>query len=108
VKAVVPIRRGREEAAIKWLKQGVVGSEGLTQKLPSGKSVEESLLRLAKELNEDQDEAERLRAADRVFEHGFNPLEGGTAVPEPFPVFAQWVEVLPTDQIIAEEFRPET
>jgi hypothetical protein len=40
-----------------------------------------------------------------VFEHGFNPLSGGVRVnEEPYRVFSQWVEVLPTDQIVALEY----
>jgi len=39
---------------------------------------------------------------DRVFEHGFDPLAGGFIAQsaQPFAVFDQWVEVLPTDQIV--------
>jgi hypothetical protein len=43
--------------------------------------------------------------ADKVYENGFDPLAGGfVAQPsEPFEVFDQWVEVLPTDQIVPVE-----
>jgi hypothetical protein len=40
---------------------------------------------------------------DKVYDHGFNPLAGGfQATPSnQFEVFDQWVEVLPTDQLVA-------
>ncbi len=50
---------------------------------------------------------------DKVYEHGFYPLEGGFRVnpmePDPhnpdrnFQLFDQWVEILPTDQIVPVE-----
>jgi hypothetical protein len=44
---------------------------------------------------------------DLVYEHGFYPLQGGfkAQAGEPFEVFDQWVEILPTDQIVAVEVR---
>jgi hypothetical protein len=41
-----------------------------------------------------------------VYEHGFYPLQGGFRLsPEGkrFQVFDQWVEVLPTDQVVPVE-----
>lgn len=42
---------------------------------------------------------------DKVYEHGFDPLQGGfVAQPQtPFEVFDQWIEVLPTDQVVPVE-----
>jgi hypothetical protein len=51
-------------------------------------------------------------ANERVFERGFDRLKGGfRATPDeesvdappdaPFGTFSQWVEILPTDQIVA-------
>ena len=46
---------------------------------------------------------------DRVVERGFVPLEGGfrsdpgDAVKNAFEIFDQWIEVLPTDQIVPVE-----
>ena len=38
---------------------------------------------------------------------GFDPLEGGfRATGRPFEVFDQWIEVLPTDQVVAVEYNP--
>ena len=43
---------------------------------------------------------------DKVFEHGFYPLQGGFRLQpgdQPFEVFDQWIEVLPTDQVVPVE-----
>ncbi|MBV9326407.1 MAG: hypothetical protein JO352_21795 [Chloroflexi bacterium] len=42
---------------------------------------------------------------DKVFEHGFDPLVGGFVAEAmaPFEIFDQWIEVLPTDQIVPVE-----
>ena len=42
---------------------------------------------------------------DRVYEHGFYALKDGfrSHVSEDFEVFDQWVEVLPTDQVVPVE-----
>ena len=42
---------------------------------------------------------------DKVYEHGFDPLSGGfvAQAQQPFEVFDQWIEVLPTDQIVPVE-----
>jgi hypothetical protein len=49
---------------------------------------------------------------DKVYEHGFYPLQGGFRInptegtPDPnnaarnFQIFDQWIEVLPTDQVV--------
>lgn len=40
-----------------------------------------------------------------VFSHGFDPLQGGIAFgKEPFEVFSQWTEILPTEQVVATEY----
>jgi len=42
---------------------------------------------------------------EKVFEHGFYPLQGGFKAggATPFEIFDQWVEILPTDQVVAVE-----
>jgi hypothetical protein len=42
---------------------------------------------------------------DEIFEHGFDPLSGGFQAEgtKPFKPFDQWIEVLPTDQIVPVE-----
>ncbi|MGE7388408.1 hypothetical protein ACQKM2_23360 [Streptomyces sp. NPDC004126] len=44
---------------------------------------------------------------DKVYERGFDPLGEGFQADgtEPFQVFDQWIEVMPTDQIVATEVR---
>ena len=44
---------------------------------------------------------------DKVYEHGFYPLQNGfrADVTDPFEVFDQWVEILPTDQVVAVEVK---
>jgi hypothetical protein len=129
VKAVIPIRPGQEEAALKWLTSAEVeGADGLDaaysgepsevtldgtpyNDLAIGKVLED----LAARIKQKHDAAEeiveydlgdnnsvRARPVDRVFEYGFNPLQGGFSLPDDdkFPIVDQWVEVLPTDQIV--------
>ena len=44
---------------------------------------------------------------DRVYEHGFYPLQGGfrAHVKDDFEIFDQWLEILPTDQVVPVEVR---
>ncbi len=44
---------------------------------------------------------------NKVYEHGFYPLQGGfkVKVNDDFEIFDQWVEVLPTDQVVAVEVK---
>jgi hypothetical protein len=143
VKAVIPIRPGQERAALNWLQQvGVEGVDGLDDDYQASPEEIEAIdpnggpvtIRQALEHLCDR-VAERHRAAwevgeypteeindddrvsatpiDRVYEHGFYPLEGGfriTPGEEAFEVFDQWVEILPTDQVVPVEVRydPET
>jgi hypothetical protein len=129
VKAVLPIRPGREREALAWLQsREIAGTDGLNQPYPydpaqdspdySGLTIEEVLLKIA-----DQIAAEHLKSltpvpvdktgvnpemalpTELVFAHGFDPLEGGINFGAgPFEVFSQWLEVLPTDQIVATEY----
>jgi hypothetical protein len=139
VKAVIPIRPGKEEAAINWLKsiEGFNGMKDATYKVPDGekdidgldgKSMEEALKILAKRIKEkheegkkpakfpvekDVDENEGLKnddiitstPVDRVFEHGFYPLRNNFKIDgtKNFQIFDQWIEILPTDQIVPVE-----
>jgi len=144
VKAVIPIRPGKEQAAINWLKNvGVEGSDGLdaVYSAPDDelKTIRTELLardpndpvkdhvavtiddalrylciRVAEkdaasnvvgrypkeEINDDN----RVSATpvEKVYEHGFYPLVGGfkAKTDEPFEICSQWIEVLPTDQVV--------
>jgi hypothetical protein len=129
VKAVLPIRPGRERLAIGWLKRPHVEDvRGLDQPYPydpatdppeyEGLTVEEALLSLA-----DKIAAENVAAmtpvptdpnavnspmalpAEVVFSHGFDPLAGGIQFgAKPFKVFSEWMDILPTDQVVATEY----
>lgn len=114
VKAVLPIRPGREAAALNWLRQAhVEGSEDLdaryggTEPGLAGKTIGEAAMALAEHVTSQEGKIESTLATETVFEKGFDPLEGGfRATGEPFEVFDQWVEVLPTDQVVAVEYLP--
>jgi replicative DNA helicase len=145
VKAVIPVRPGKEEAAINWLKQvegfngigdnDIYQTSNLDEKdidgLPlNGQPMSKVLLDLAKKVKRKHemgvatgtypkqdpsdpvlvDEASTVTATpiDRVYEHGFYPLVGSfrnKPGEEHFEVFAQWVEILPTDQTVPVEVK---
>ncbi|MDN4520004.1 hypothetical protein JN086_24465 [Mycolicibacterium austroafricanum] len=134
VKAVIPVRPGKERAAMNWLEQvHVEGTEGLDSfysgpaaelaEIPSAgdrPTIREAIHYLCDKVaakhaesqkvdkfpKEVTDDANKVAATpvDKVFEHGFYPLDGGFRVTptadENFEVFDQWVEVLPTDQVV--------
>ena len=137
VKAVIPVRPGKELEATNWLQQmHVEGTDGLDSlyeapadelaKISASvghgpvtiadalsylcadvKSKYQQSLKVgrfpAEEINDDN----RVSATpvDKVYEHGFYPLQGGfrAVTSEPFEVFDQWIEVLPTDQVVPVE-----
>ena len=129
VKAVIPIRPGQEATALKWLTSvEVEGADGLdatysgddSEKTLDGTpyndlTILEVLYDLAERIKQKHAAAEKVteydlgdnnsvhaRPIDRVFEYGFNPLQGGFSLPDDdkFPIVDQWVEILPTDQIV--------
>lgn len=143
VKAVIPIRPGKEEAAINWLK-GVEGMNGIGEddlyetSNPEEKDIDGNPLKgqplldvindLAKKVRRKQEEAVAkgtfpkasevadpqlvdednvvtTTPIDRVYEHGFFPLEGGfrANVSDDFEIFDQWLEIVPTDQVVPVE-----
>jgi hypothetical protein len=140
VKAVIPIRPGKEEAAINWLK-GVEGMNGITDDViyhtdnPTEVDVNGQPLNNQKMIDVLMDLAEKIKRKheegvktgqfpkeseiadptlvdeqstvtstpiDRVYEHGFYPLNGSfrANVDGNYEIFDQWIEVLPTDQIV--------
>jgi hypothetical protein len=136
VKAVIPIRPGKERAAINWLQRlHVEGTDGLDDRYVAppaelnriphagpfvtirdainhlcdvvARKHQDSLVvgrHPTDEINDDN----RVAATpiDKVYEHGFYPLQGGfriTPGADQFEVFDQWVEVLPTDQVVPVE-----
>jgi hypothetical protein len=145
VKAVIPIRPGKETAAINWLK-GVEGFNGIgdtdiyhasspDEKDIDGNSLEgqkmmDVLMDLAKKIQAKHrkeveigtypkagdiadpslvDESTTITSTpiDRVYEHGFYPLQGGFRAPvkDDFEIFDQWLEILPTDQVVPVEVK---
>ena len=145
VKAVVPIRPGKEEAAINWLK-GVEGFNGIGDhdiyqtNNPNEKDINGNPLNgqkmidvindLAKKIQKKHEEAVKngrfptqdeiadpqlvdeanlvtATPIDRVYEHGFYPLQGGfrANVAGNFEIFDQWLEILPTDQVVPVEVK---
>jgi hypothetical protein len=114
VKAIVPIRPGREQEAINWLKGVMEGEEGLDGTLDA------KLKELAAKVTAKHQQASKVgdipdlinpavtvaaTPVDRVFEFGFNPLAGGFRAQSidgnEFEIIDQWVEVVPTDQVAA-------
>lgn len=130
VKAVIPIRPGKEAEALNWLQQShVEGADGLDNEYhasaaellqikPDGSTVtlRDALNFLAKKIQQEHvnlntpqpspfDPGINLLPTEVVYEHGFNPLAGGVKInEEPYRVFSQWLEILPTDQIVALEY----
>ena len=150
VKAVIPIRPGKEEAAINWLK-GVEGFNGITDDdiyhtnnpnekdingIPlDGQKMIDVIMDLAEKIQKKHqegvknglypkqdeivdpalvDEANVVTSTpiDRVYEHGFYPLQGGfrANVQGNYEIFDQWLEILPTDQVVPVEvkYNPKT
>jgi hypothetical protein len=125
VKAVIPIRPGRESAALNWLK-AIEGHENDGWDADFVPSTDEEELLVA-EVEADGNPphlghvlekiAEKLAArnsdigqtleSDKVFEHGFDPLANGFDAGLPANhVFSQWISVLPTDQLVAAKYEP--
>lgn len=145
VKAVMPIRPGKEEAAINWLKavEGMNGIEDgdiyqtsnadekdINGNPLNGQKMIDVLMDLAKKIKKKHEEGIKLgkypkqsevadpilvdedstvtsTPIDRVYEHGFYPLQGGfkAKVEGFFEICSQWIEVLPTDQIVPVEVK---
>jgi hypothetical protein len=150
VKAVVPIRPGKEEAAVNWLK-GVEGFDGIEDTdiyqtdNPEEKDIDGNPLNGQKMIDVIMDLAKKIQKkhldgiktgqypkpgevvdptlvdaenivtstpVDRVYEHGFYPLQGGfrANVTGNYEIFDQWLEILPTDQAVPVpvEYDPKT
>lgn len=111
VKAILPIRPGHEVEALDWLAEAKVeGEAGLGQPYPfqpgdpqeyQDSSLDKVLRLLAAELETANTDIANTLATEKVFETGFDPLEDGFRPATPYEIFDQWVEVLPTDQVVA-------
>jgi hypothetical protein len=139
VKAVIPIRPGKEVEATNWLQQmHIEGTDGLddlyhapaaeldkirgTLKITTV-TIADAIRYLCAEVAEKNEQSMKVGRypkeeinddnkvsaipIEKVYEHGFYPLVGGfrAITEEPFEVFSQWVEVLPTDQVVPVEVR---
>ncbi len=132
VKAVMPIRPGKEKEALNWLKH-IEGMNGISatdmyqgpELQHQGKTIVKVLDELADLVSTkhkqsfttkkfpENDETETIddrnivsaTPVDRVYEHGFYPLQGGFRldVDKEFQIFDQWLEILPTDQVVPVE-----
>jgi hypothetical protein len=144
VKAVMPIRPGKELEASNWLQQmHIEGTDGLgdlyhapadeLQKIKTDLGVAQvtiadaikylcaqvalkyqESLKVGKYPKEEINDDNKVSATpiDKVYEHGFYPLKGGfrAITSEAYEVFDQWIEVLPTDQVVPVEvvYNPKT
>lgn len=124
VKAIIPIRPGREKAALNWLR-AIEGHENdgwnidypavseedikIVAELESEdkpSTIGNVLEKIAEKLENSNNDIKNVLEADKVFEHGFDPLAGGFDAGLPAnQVFSQWISVLPTDQIVAVEYK---
>jgi hypothetical protein len=143
VKAVIPIRPGKEEAAINWLKS-VEGMNGITDDVIyrasnpdekdsdgnplDGQKMIDVLMDLARKIEKkyregietgryptvdelsdpalvDEENTVTATPIDRVYEHGFFPLDGSfrANVGKNYEIYDQWIEILPTDQLVPVE-----
>jgi hypothetical protein len=128
VKAIIPIRPGRESAALNWLrfieghendgwgkKFKPVSKEEIALFAELKKDKEDPTLgdvlqKIAEKLGQQNAKIQSTLAADKVFESGFDPLKNSfveTIDPkDPNKPFSQWITVLPTDQIVASTYEP--
>lgn len=123
VKAVIPIRAGRETAALNWLKE-VEGEEpwrnpdykptvpedelaALMAKYGPKPTLGQALDNLAEAIEKENKNFKNVLQADEVFQYGFSHLKDGFAAGlDRNEIYDQWVSVVPTDQIVAVEYKP--
>jgi len=106
-----------------WLQNASVeGAEGLDamyevqpgedpQKY-QGKTIRQVLEMIASEIDDLNKQSDKpgsntsVLPTETVFQFGFDPLQGGVRIDsKPFEVFDQWLEILPTDQVVAVEYK---
>jgi hypothetical protein len=123
-KVVIPIRRGMEKAAIKWLKKAEVEDKvednngfdlpfegekfGSLKKINDRRpTIYEAIMEMVKEMDEENKQSD-IDETEKVFQYGVDPMQDGFKWPvdekNRFPLFSQWTVILPTDQVIAKEF----
>lgn len=126
IKAVLPVHPGRELDALEWLmNENVEGEAGLNNPyVPqpgdppayTGKTIREVLNMLATDLVGQNTDMQNTLTTEVVFERGFDPLADGIQVDPrqdykgdtagPYETFDFWLEVLPTDQVVAVNYDP--
>ena len=139
VKAVIPIRPGKELEALNWLQHmNVEGTDGLgdlyegtadelakiqaalgVAQVTIGDAIKYLCAQVAEKYrqslvvgrypSEEVNDDNKVSATpvDKVYEHGFYPLASSfrAVTSEPYEVFDQWIEVLPTDQVVPVEVK---
>lgn len=149
VKAVIPIRPGKERAAMQWLQAvNVEGADGLDAVYAAPQdeldkiraalltksaddpvkdhaqvTIEDAIRNLCNTVEEkhrksmevgrypedeiNDDNRVSATPIEKVYEHGFYPLKGGfrAKTEQPFEITSQWIEVLPTDQVVPVEVK---
>ncbi|MCP1166805.1 hypothetical protein NKS31_28100 [Bacillus sp. 1813sda1] len=111
VKAVIPIRPGRETAALNWLKSieghqndgwdaPYLGTEPEYVDMTVGAVLE----KIANDMQQKNKNVQHVLEADKVYEHGFSHLAEGFDAS--LDNFSQSISILPTDQIVAVEYKP--
>jgi hypothetical protein len=113
VKVVLPIRPGNEQLAFQWLQLAQVeGRDAFDVEYTwqpgdpdgwRGRTIGWVLEQLAGELLKSNTAMANTLATEKVFETGFDPLDGGFRPAEQYQIFSEWIEVLPTDQVVAVE-----
>jgi hypothetical protein len=124
VKAVIPMRPGRELEALAWLQtEWVEGENGLDveyQQQPGDPAnyvgtIRQVLTLMAQDLQKQNTDFTASIATESVFENGFDPLQDGIKIDPtidfkpgaaPYGKVDFWLEVLPTDQVVAVDYDP--
>ena len=76
---------------------------GATKYKTVGDAIEELIHVLTGEVSDEK----QYLAGETVYENGFNPLEHGIKIEgKPFQIFAQWIECVPTSQVVPVPYEP--
>jgi len=120
VKAVIPIRMGKEMDAVTWLQQSqteyIEGLDGPYKgdpiQMPDGRVVTPStfgdaIVKIAQALQaENQDPIKRQIDGELVFENGFSEInEDDRLAGKPYTAFDQFAFTVHTNQLVAQEFK---
>jgi hypothetical protein len=124
VKAVIPMRPGREVEALAWLQtdwvEGEAGLDKPYKRQPGDKpnyigTVRDVLTLMAQDLQAQNTDFSKSLVTESVFENGFDPLQDGIKIDptvdfnpgaDPYGKVDFWLEVLPTDQVVAVDYDP--